>query len=49
MRNLESSPWFANPNLKDVSAVKGDDALNRFDMTVNQVMPSLSKDKEGVK
>jgi len=49
MRNLESSPWFANPNLKDVSAVKGDDALNRFDMTVNQVMPSLSQDKKGVK
>jgi type IV pilus assembly protein PilN len=49
MRNLESSQWFASPNLKDVSAVKGDDALNRFDMTVQQVMPSISQEKKGVK
>ncbi|TNC82298.1 MAG: pilus assembly protein PilN [Oleiphilus sp.] len=49
MRNLEASEWFANPNLTDVSAVKGDDALNQFTMTVTQVKPAISKDKKGAK
>lgn len=49
MRNFELSPWFADPNLKDVSAVKNDDALNRFDMTVQQVAPALDADKKGAK
>lgn len=42
MRNLESSDWFASPNLKDVSAVKkenSDEVLNSFDLTVKQVTP----------
>jgi len=46
MRNFEASAWFASPNLTDVSAVKGDDSINRFDMTVKQVRPSLSKDEK---
>ncbi len=50
MRNFESSEWFANPNLTDVSSVKKqDEALNRFDMTVNQVTPTVSGDKQGAK
>jgi len=46
MRNFESSMWFANPNLKDVSALSTNDDLNRFDMTVVQVTPSADS-KEG--
>lgn len=49
MRNFEESDWFASPNLTDVSAVKNDSDLNRFDMTVKQVMPSIAPDKKGVK
>lgn len=49
MRNFETSSWFASPNLKDVSALKGDDTLNRFDMTVKQVAPAVNKDKKGAK
>jgi len=49
MRRFEESAWFANPNLKDVSTVKNDDALNRFDMTVKQVKPAIAPDKKGVK
>jgi type IV pilus assembly protein PilN len=53
MRNFESSDWFANPNLKDVSAVKstdfnGDDALNSFDLTVKQVTPELKVDEDSI-
>ena len=47
MRNFESSEWFANPNLRDVSAVsKGDDSLNSFDLTVKQVTPVIKASKE---
>lgn len=49
MRNFESSEWFANPNLKDVSAVtkgKEDDSLNSFDLTVKQVTPKIEASKE---
>jgi len=49
MRRFEESAWFANPNLTDVSAVKNDDALNRFDMTVKQVKPAIAPNKKGVK
>lgn len=49
MRNFEASQWFASPNLKDVSAVKGDDALNQFDMTVKQVAPVADANKAGAK
>ncbi|MDX1452150.1 MAG: PilN domain-containing protein [Oleiphilaceae bacterium] len=50
MRNFESSEWFANPNLTDVSTVKkSDEALNQFDMTVTQVTPVVSEDKQGAK
>jgi type IV pilus assembly protein PilN len=53
MRNFESSDWFANPNLKDVSAVKSkvsnsDDTLNSFDLTVKQVTPELKVDKDSI-
>ena len=53
MRNFESSDWFANPNLKDVSAVQSknsnsDDALNRFDLTVKQVTPVIKADKDSI-
>ena len=41
MRNFESSVWFANPNLKDVSAIKDQDSLNSFDLTVKQVTPEI--------
>jgi type IV pilus assembly protein PilN len=40
MRNFESSDWFANPNLKDVSAQKGKESSNRFDMQLKQVTPA---------
>ncbi len=47
MRNFESSDWFSGPNLKDVSAVDGDDDLNRFDMTVVQVTPAADSENLG--
>ena len=47
MRNFETSVWFANPNLKDVSAIKNDDGtLNSFDLSVKQVTPELSEEQE---
>lgn len=46
MRNFENSEWFASPNLKDVSAVKENDALNHFDMTVLQVAPAADSDEQ---
>ena len=49
MRSLEASDWFSGPNLTDVSAVKSDDSLNQFSMTVKQVKPAISQDKKGVK
>lgn len=45
MRNLESSDWFASPNLKDVKAAKGGDK-SAFDMAVTQVTPT-SDEVEG--
>ncbi len=49
MRNFESSDWFDQPNLTDVSALKDKESANRFDMQVKQVTPvveeSASKDK----
>lgn len=48
MRNLDQSEWFASPNLKDVSAVKGKEAANKFDMTLKQVTPVVpAKAEEG--
>lgn len=47
MRNFENSVWFAEPNLTDVSSVKGEDGLNRFDMSVKQVTPVDPQEKEG--
>jgi len=47
MRNFESSVWFANPNLKDVSAVKGEESLNKFDLSVKQVTPEVLADEAG--
>ena len=47
MRNFETSVWFANPNLKDVSAIKGGEAtLNSFDLSVKQVTPELTQEQE---
>lgn len=46
MRNLDQSEWFASPNLKDVSAVKGEEAANKFDMTLKQVTPVVETDVE---
>ena len=47
MRNFESSVWFANPNLKDVSAIKnGEETLNSFDLSVKQVTPELTQEQE---
>lgn len=46
MRNFENSEWFASPNLKDVSALKSDDSLNHFDMTVLQVAPAADSDEQ---
>ncbi|MGK0443443.1 MAG: type IV pilus assembly protein PilN [Bermanella sp.] len=43
MRNFDSSPWFANPNLLGVKA--GDNGYNSFDMLVSQSTPVV----EGVK
>jgi len=52
MRNFEASEWFSSPNLKDVSAVKGDgtdETLNSFDLTVKQVTPDTSADANPTK
>lgn len=50
MRNFETSVWFANPNLKDVSAIKTDDGtLNSFDLSIQQVTPELDEDKDSNK
>ncbi len=49
MRNFEASEWFSSPNLKDVSSVKTDEALNRFDMTVVQVTPAVDSKEKGAK
>jgi type IV pilus assembly protein PilN len=49
MRNFESSVWFANPNLKDVSAIKISDddiTMNSFDLSIKQITPDLNEDKE---
>lgn len=47
MRNFESSVWFSNPNLKDVSAIKGGDkTLNSFDLSIKQVTPELDENQE---
>jgi len=54
MRNFESSVWFANPNLRDVSAIKKseDQSLNSFDLSIKQITPEVSTeavvDKKGV-
>jgi type IV pilus assembly protein PilN len=45
MRNFESSVWFANPNLSDVSAVAGQDSLNSFDLSIKQVTPDVKTDE----
>jgi type IV pilus assembly protein PilN len=48
MRNLDQSEWFDSPVLKDVSAVKGKEAANKFDMTLKQVTPVVAdKPAEG--
>jgi len=48
MRNFESSVWFSNPNLKDVSAVKGkgseSESLNSFDLSIKQITPEILPD-----
>jgi type IV pilus assembly protein PilN len=49
MRNFESSVWFSNPNLKDVSAIKGQDSLNSFDLSVRQVTPELTEEENSSK
>jgi len=49
MRNFENSVWFANPNLKDVSAVTGEESLNNFDLSVKQITPEVTTDKKGAK
>lgn len=49
MRNFESSVWFSNPNLKDVSAIKSQDSLNSFDLSVRQVTPELTEEENSSK
>ena len=49
MRNFETSDWFASPNLTGVNSVKGEETLNRFDMTAKQVTPTVAADKKGAK
>jgi hypothetical protein len=49
MRNFEMSEWFSNPNLTDVSSVKGDDSLNKFTMSAKQVTPAVATNKKGAK
>ena len=49
MRNFEKSDWFDSPNLKDVSSVKGDSSLNKFEMSAKQVTPVISTNKKGAK
>ncbi len=49
MRNFEISDWFSSPNLKDVSSVKGEESLNRFDMNAKQVTPTVAAEKKGAK
>lgn len=47
MRNLDESPWFKNPNLATVNnvVVQGV-AMNKFILSVGQIMPDLDLDKE---
>lgn len=49
MRNFENSVWFSNPNLKDVSAIKGQDSLNSFDLSVRQVTPEITEEENSSK
>jgi len=49
MRNFEMSDWFSNPNLTDVSSVKGNDSLNKFSMSAKQVTPAVATNKKGAK
>lgn len=49
MRNFENSVWYAEPNLSDVSSVKGEESLNRFGMSVKQVTPVEPQTKKGAK
>lgn len=49
MRNFEMSEWFSNPNLTDVSSVKGEESLNQFTMSAKQVTPTVATTKKGAK
>lgn len=46
MRNLESSDWFASPNLTSVKALSGNSSQSRFELSVKQVTPDSSRDGE---
>ena len=46
MRNLDSSGWFANPNLKSIKEAQGNNQASNFDLTFVQVNPSDEADEE---
>src|SRR5690554_1939155 len=45
MRNLETSDWFASPNLTSVRALKEDSTQSGFELSVRQVTPDDSEDE----
>lgn len=40
MRNLDTSGWFQNPNLKSIKEASANSQSSRFDLTFNQVNPT---------
>lgn len=46
MRNLDTSSWFANPNLKSIKEASANSQASRFDLTFNQVNPATDAAKE---
>jgi len=46
MRNLDTSGWFANPNLKSIKEASTNSQASRFDLTFVQVNPTADAAKE---
>ena len=46
MRNLDSSNWFSNPNLRSIKEDASGGQASSFDLTFVQVSPSDAKAKE---
>ncbi len=46
MRNLDTSGWFQNPNLKSIKEASPNSQASRFDLTFNQVNPTATATEE---